>query len=91
MNFSEQITQPREALKLPRREQIKQGIRVEQPGSMTPTGWKREKWITKMEVKKEFMTVNVDNQSNVTIKEEVQYTEDFIQDRKDNTLQLNSN
>ena len=52
-----------------------------------------------MEVKKEFMavnverfmTVNVDNQSNVTIKEEVQYTEDFIQDRKDNTLQLNSN
>ena len=86
-------------MKLPRREQIKQGISVEQPGSMTPTGWKREKWITKMEVKKEFMavnverfmTVNVDNQSNVTIKEEVQYTEDFIQDRKDNTLQLNSN
>ena len=86
-------------MKLRRREQIKQGISVEQPGSMTPTGWKREKWITKMEVKKEFMavnverfmTVNVDNQSNVTIKEEVQYTEDFIQDRKDNTLQLNSN
>ena len=86
-------------MKLPGREQIKQGISVEQPGSMTPTGWKREKWITKMEVKKEFMavnverfmTVNVDNQSNVTIKEEVQYTEDFIQDRKDNTLQLNSN
>ena len=86
-------------MKLPRREQIKQGISVEQPGSMTPTGWKREKWITKMEVKKEFMavnverfmTVNVDNQSNVTIKEEVQYTEDFIQDRKDNTVQLNSN
>ena len=52
-----------------------------------------------MEVKKEFMTVNVerfmtvnvDNQSNVTIKEEVQYTEDFIKNRKDNTLQLNSN
>ena len=86
-------------MKLPGREQIKQGISVEQPGSMTPTGWKREKWITKMEVKKEFMavnverfmTVNVDNQSNVTIKEEVQYTEDFIQDRKDNTVQLNSN
>ena len=49
------------------------------------------------------MTVNVDNQTNVTTKKRclmmptLQYTEDFqswrcfLQDRKDNTLQLNSN
>ena len=42
-NISETMPQPGGALKLPRREQIKHGIRQEQPGSMTSTGWKVKK------------------------------------------------
>ena len=45
--FQKQCQKTGGTLKLPRREQIKHGIRVEQPGSMTSTGWKGEKWITK--------------------------------------------
>ena len=39
--YSERMQQPGGAVKLPRREQIKHGMRVEQPGSMTPTGQER--------------------------------------------------
>ena len=31
----------------PRREQRKLGIQIQQPGYMTPTGWRRERWIAR--------------------------------------------
>ena len=31
----------------PRRELQKQGVRIQQPGFMSPAGWKREKWIAR--------------------------------------------